>query len=134
MREAGKETLFHPIPPVWDARSRVLILGSFPSAKSRAAQFFYGNPQNRFWRVLAAVLACPPPETTPEKKALLLAHGVALWDVIARCDIRGSADASIENAVPNDLSPILAGADIRAIYCKGAASHDLYQINLFPVT
>ncbi len=126
MREAGKETLFHPILPVWDARSRVLILGSFPSAKSRAAQFFYGNPQNRFWRVLAAVLACPPPETTTEKKALLLAHGVALWDVIASCEITGSSDASIKNVTANDISVILENAPIERIFVNGGTAAKMY--------
>ena len=79
-------TAEHNIPPVWDERSRILILGSFPSVKSREGQFFYHHPRNRFWRVLAAVLGCEVPGTIPEKKAMLLAHGVALWDVIASCD------------------------------------------------
>lgn len=128
------EHIIHPIPPLYDERSRVLILGSFPSVKSREAQFFYGHPQNRFWRVLAAVLGCPAPQTVPEKKAMLYAHRIALWDVIGNCDIEGSADSSIRNAVPNDLTPILQTADIQAIYCNGATSYKLYRKHLAPQT
>ena len=105
----------HPIPPVYDSRSRVLILGSFPSVKSREEGFFYGHPQNRFWRVLSAVLGCSVPLSVEDKKRMLLQHRVALWDVIASCEITGSADSSIKNAVPNDLNVILGGAPIEAI-------------------
>ena len=94
-----KQAQLHTIAPVYDENSRILILGSFPSVKSREAAFFYGHPQNRFWRVLAAVLGEETPQTTAEKKSLLLRHGVALWDVIASCDIAGSSDASITNVV-----------------------------------
>ena len=128
------EHIIHPIPPLYDAQSRILILGSFPSVKSREAQFFYGHPQNRFWKVLAAVLDCPVPQTIPEKQAMLHANHIALWDVIASCDIEGSSDSSIKNAVPNDLTPILTTADIRQIYCNGATSHRLYQKYLAPLT
>lgn len=99
--------LEHPFPPVFDQNSRILILGSFPSVKSREQGFFYGHPQNRFWRVTAAVMACPVPETVEEKRAFLLSNGIALWDVIAACEIENSADSSIRNAVANDLSRIL---------------------------
>ena len=134
MEKAAEALLAHPIPPVWDARSRILILGSFPSVRSREAGFFYGHPQNRFWRVLAAVLDCPVPGTTAEKRELLLGHGVALWDVIARCAIRGSSDASIGRAEPNDLRAILAGADIRRIFCNGGTAFALYEKHLLPAT
>lgn len=127
-----KQHLIHPIAPVWDENSRVLILGSFPSVKSREEQFFYGHPQNRFWRVLSAVLNCPLPETVEEKRRMLLSHRIALWDVIASCEIEGSADASIANAVPNDLAPIFAAADIRAVYCNGGAAWALYQKHILP--
>ena len=116
----------HPIAPVWDSASRVLILGSFPSVRSREAMFFYGHPQNRFWKVLSAVLGCECPGSVEEKRAMLLHHHVALWDVIASCEITGSSDSSIKNAVPTDLSPILAGADIRAVFCNGRTAHTLY--------
>ena len=128
------EHIIHPIPPLYDGQSRILILGSFPSVKSREAQFFYGHPQNRFWRVLSLVLDVPTPRTVPEKQTMLHRHHIALWDVIGRCDIEGSSDSSIKNALPNDLTPILQAADIRAIYCNGATSHRLYQKHLAPQT
>ena len=119
--EKAKQT--HPFPPLYDARSRVLILGSFPSVRSREQQFFYGHPQNRFWRVLAAIFGEPLPQSIEEKSALMLRHGLALWDTIAACEIAGSSDASITNVVPNDLRPILDGAEIRAIFCNGGTSY-----------
>lgn len=127
------EHIIHPIPPLYDAQSRILILGSFPSVKSREAQFFYGHPQNRFWKVISAVYHCPLPQTIPEKQAMLHAHHIALWDVIQSCDIEGSSDSSIKNAVPNDLTPILKTGKIRCIYCNGATSHRLYQKYIAPV-
>ncbi len=117
----------HPIAPIYDERSEVLILGSFPSVKSREAGFYYAHPQNRFWRVLAAVFGEAVPDTVDEKSALLRAHSVALWDVIASCTVTGSSDASIRNAEPNDLSHILASARIRRIYTNGATAHRLYR-------
>ena len=119
--------VLHPFPPLYDENSRVLILGSFPSVKSREQKFFYGHPQNRFWRVLAAVFDCMPPQTIDEKRAFLLSHGIALWDVIASCEITGSADSSIKNAVANDLSPILAAADIRQIFVNGETAEKYYR-------
>ena len=117
----------HPIPPLYDKQSRILILGSFPSVKSREAMFFYGHKQNRFWKVLSSVLDCPLPVTVEEKKEMLLSHGIALWDVIASCEIYGSSDSSIRNVVPNDLSVILEQADIKQIYANGTKSFELYQ-------
>lgn len=117
----------HPIPPVWDAHSRVLILGSFPSVKSRETAFFYGHPQNRFWRVLAAAYSEPVPQLVAEKTAFLLAHGIALWDVIASCEIAGSSDASIRRVVPNDLTEILAGSKITAVFTNGQTAGRLYR-------
>ena len=128
------EHIVHPIPPLYDADSRVLILGSFPSVKSRETAFFYGHPQNRFWRVLARVLGCEVPVCISEKSAMLHAHHIALWDVIASCDISGSSDSSIQNAVPNDLSPILNTAKIQAVFCNGTTSFHLYEHYLLPVT
>lgn len=124
----------HSIQPVYNANSKVLILGSFPSVKSREQQFFYGHPQNRFWRVLAAVLDCQVPQDIPEKKAMLLDHGIAVWDVIASCTIEGSSDASIRDVVPNDISRILDAADIRSIFANGAKSHELYRKYIYPHT
>ena len=125
--------LVHTINPVYDEQSEILILGSFPSVKSREQQFFYGHKQNRFWRVLAQVLQCDVPEDIPQKKAMLLAHHIAVWDVIASCEITGSSDASIRDVQPNDLSCILSCADIRAIYTNGGKAHQLYQKYIFPV-
>ena len=100
-------TVIHPIPPVYDKNSKVLILGSFPSVKSREYGFFYGHRQNRFWRVVAAVFDEKVPESIDEKKKLLLRNGIALWDVIHSCEISGSADSAIKNALPNDISRIM---------------------------
>ncbi len=123
--------LTHPIPPVCSQNPhtppRILILGSFPSVKSRETNFFYGHPQNRFWRVIAAVLNQPIPTTLPEKTALLENHGIALWDVIASCDIRGSSDSSITNVIPTDLSVILAKGTIRAVFTNGVTATRLYR-------
>lgn len=116
----------HPIQPVFDSASRILILGSFPSVKSRETGFFYGHPQNRFWRVLSSVLGDVTPSTVSEKRELLLKNRVAVWDVIASCDITGSSDSSIKNVTPNDLSEILLSADIRAIFTNGKTAHNLY--------
>ncbi len=126
--------IIHTIPPVFDENSRLLILGSFPSVKSREAQFFYGHPQNRFWRVLAAIFDEPVPGSHDEKRKLLLSHGVALWDVVAECDIEGSADNKISNAVPNDLSPIFARCDIRRVFVNGRTAQALYDRLLRPAT
>ena len=115
----------HPFPPLYNEASEILILGSFPSVKSREQQFFYGHKQNRFWKVMACILGCPVPETIEEKKAMLLEHHVAVWDVIGSCDITGSSDASIQNVVPNDLTPIFEHAQIRAIYANGSKSYEL---------
>lgn len=122
----------HPIPPLWSADSKTLILGSFPSVKSREAGFFYGHPQNRFWRVCAAVFSDAVPETIEEKKRFILSHGLALWDVIASCDIEGSADSSIRGALPNDIGVILQGAGIRRIFVNGKTAEKLYHQYLYP--
>ena len=116
----------HGIEPVFDRNCRVLILGSFPSVKSRESGFFYGHPQNRFWRTLAAVLKTDVPRTVEEKRAFLLANGIALWDVIASCEIEGSSDSSIRNAIPNDVERILREAPIERIFTNGTTAHRLY--------
>ncbi len=124
----------HPIPPVYDAHSKVLILGSFPSVKSRESAFFYGHPQNRFWRVLASLYEEPLPETAEEKRALLLRRRIALWDVIASCSIEGSSDSTIRGAVPNDLRPILRASGLRRIFVNGRTAEKLYRRYLEPET
>ena len=120
------ERISHPIPPLFDKNSKILILGSFPSVKSREQKFFYGHPQNRFWKVMAGILNCPLPETVEQKRKMLTDNGIALWDVIASCEISGSSDSSIKNAVPNDLSSILEGADIKKIFVNGKTPEKYY--------
>lgn len=132
--KAAPSRQVHPIAPVYDENSRILILGSFPSVKSREAAFFYGHRQNRFWKVTAAVFHAAVPETTEEKRAFLLAHHVALWDVIASCEIVGSSDSSIRSVVPNDLSVILQAAPIGRIFTNGVTAGRLYAKYLQPAT
>ena len=123
----------HPIPPVFDKTSEVLILGSFPSVKSREEGFFYGHPQNRFWRVIASIFNEKVPATVEEKKAFLLRNHIALWDVISSCDIEGSSDATIRNVTANDINIILRDADIRTIYVNGKTAYKYYQKYTQPV-
>ncbi len=124
----------HPIEPVYDKASRILILGSFPSVKSREAGFFYGHPRNRFWKVVSSIFEEDIPQTTEEKKAFLLRNHIALWDVIASCEIEGSSDASIKNVTPNDINIILAQSDIHAIYVNGKTAFQYYTKYTRPVT
>jgi len=124
----------HPIPPVWDGQAETLILGSFPSVRSRESGFFYGHPQNRFWRVLAGVFSDAVPASTAEKTDFLHRHRIALWDVIACCEITGSADSTIRNVIPNDLTEILHAAPIRKIVTNGQTADRLYRRYLLPVT
>lgn len=172
--EKGRgQRIIHPFGPLYNENSRVLILGSFPSVKSREQEFFYGHPQNRFWKVMAALFSpahhykmtkdndCQVvgkqaayypiidgsecnrmtqsyerirlPQTIEEKKALILDNGLALWDSIGSCEITGSSDASIRNAEPNDLRVITDNSDIRAIYCNGKKSLEVYNKYIEPV-
>ncbi|MBR4013883.1 MAG: DNA-deoxyinosine glycosylase [Clostridia bacterium] len=120
----------HPIAPVYDNNSKILILGSFPSVKSREEMFFYGHPQNRFWKVLAGVFAERVPESIQEKRSFLLDHKIALWDVIASCDIEGSSDSSIKNVVPNNLNTILEQSNIEEIFVNGKTAYKYYNTYL----
>ena len=117
----------HPIPPLYNKNSKILILGSFPSVKSREAEFFYGHPQNRFWKVLAGVFGTETPDTIEEKREFLLSHGIAVWDVIASCEITGSADSSIKNVTSNDLTVILNNCEIKQIFTNGRTSAQFYD-------
>ena len=119
--------VIHKIPPVYNKNSQILILGSFPSVKSREGRFFYHHKQNRFWKVLSTIVNDVMPETIDEKKDFLLKNHIAVWDVIASCDIEGSSDSSIKNAVPNDFSFILKTAPIRQIYTNGGTAYKLYH-------
>lgn len=120
-------TVTHEIQPVFDSRSRVLLLGTMPSPASREQGFYYGHPQNRFWRVLAAIFDEPVPRTIEEKRDMLLRHHIALWDVLASCEIEGASDASIRDAQPNDLARIFDAADIRAVFATGTKAGELYR-------
>lgn len=121
------EKALHQIAPVYNKDSEVLILGSFPSVKSREAGFFYHHPQNRFWKVIAGLAGSGVPETIEEKKELLLKNKIAVWDVIASCEIEGSSDSSIKNVVVNDFSSILKETKIKKIYVNGGKAEQLYK-------
>ncbi len=124
----------HPLEPVFDEHSRVLVLGTMPSPKSRETGFYYNHPQNRFWRAMAALFDEELPNTNDEKRALCLRHGIALWDVLAECTIKGASDGSIADAVPNDISWLLGKAPIEAIFCTGAKAAELYGKLCEPLT
>ena len=124
----------HTFDPVYDRNSEILILGSFPSVKSRENAFYYGHPQNRFWRVLSAVWKSELPHDIPAKRAFLLRHKIALWDVIHSCDISGSRDNSIRSIVPNDIGRILADCPIREIFANGKTAERLYIRYVQPFT
>lgn len=132
------EHVEHGFGPVWDADSRVLVLGSMPSPKSRAAGFYYMHRQNRFWPVMAALFADPadpldvPGDSPDSRRAFALRHHIALWDVIASCDIVGASDSSIRNAVPNDLTPILRDSHVTRVLTTGAKAAQLYRKLIAP--
>lgn len=119
--------IIHPFLPLYEMDSRILILGTLPSVKSRENNFYYGHKQNRFWRVVSSLYNAPVPETISGKKALLISHHIALWDVIYSCDIQGSSDSSIRNVVPTDLKQIIAHSGIQRIYANGAKTGQLYH-------
>lgn len=128
------DRVIHCIAPVYDSESRVLLLGTMPSPKSREAGFFYGHPQNRMWRVLAGIFDEPIPMETDSRRVFLLSHHIAMWDVLSACTITGADDGSIRDAVPNDLRPILELAPIRGIFTTGKKAFSLYQKHILPVT
>lgn len=128
------EHIVHSFEPVYDKDSEILILGTLPSVKSRENNFYYGHKQNRFWKVLATLLKEPVPDTIEEKKAMLLARRIALWDVIQSCDIKGSSDSSIKNVQPTDIGMILEKTNITRIYANGNKAGQLYKRYQFPVT
>lgn len=128
------ERITHPFPPLYDEKSETLILGSFPSVKSRENMFFYGHPQNRFWKVISKIYDEKLPDTIGEKKALILNHRLALWDSIRSCAIVGSSDSSVRDVVPNDISEIISNSKIDRIFCNGALSYKMYMKYIFPTT
>ncbi|HYE81666.1 MAG TPA: DNA-deoxyinosine glycosylase [Clostridia bacterium] len=129
-----KEQVKHNLEPVFDGNSRILILGTMPSRKSREAGFYYAHPQNRFWRVIAEVLSQELPITIEEKKTMLFENHIALWDVLRICNIKGSDDSSIDNPIANDMSVILSHANIKAIYTTGVKATTLYRKYCYPET
>jgi double-stranded uracil-DNA glycosylase len=124
----------HPFNPVWAADSRVLILGTIPSRRSRQQGFYYGHPQNRFWKVLAMLLQEKEPPDILARRDFLLRHKIALWDVLQGCQITGSRDSSIRSAIPNDLSELLRRSAVRAIFANGQVAAHLYRISCQPKT
>lgn len=126
--------IIHPIPPLYGKDSKTLILGSFPSVKSREAEFFYGHPQNRFWSVIPLLYGTEKPTTVEEKKKLILENGLALWDVIASCEIVGSSDSSISNVTANDLSVILQNSKVDRIFVNGKTAEKYYNKYTYPIT
>ena len=134
MKTDDMRRLEHPFGPLFSDKSRILILGSFPSVKSREQNFYYGHPRNRFWQVISALYGYPLPDTVEEKKKLILDNSLALWDSIKSCEIKGSSDSSIRNAETNDLGLILENCDIVKICCNGKKSWELYNRYIMPVT
>ncbi len=128
------KNITHPFPPLYDENSHTLILGSFPSVKSREAMFFYGHPQNRFWKLIAELYGEDVPSTIEEKSSLVLRHRLALWDSIHSCTITGSSDSSVRDVVTNDISGIIRNSKIERIFCNGALSHKMYMKFIFPST
>ena len=128
------ESIIHPFPPLFDENSKTLILGSFPSVKSRESMFFYGHPQNRFWKVLAIIFNQPIPQNIEDKKNLVLDNGLALCDSIHSCTVIGSSDSSIKDVIPNDIRDIIQNSNINRIFCNGALSHKMYMKYIFPDT
>lgn len=126
--------LIHPIQPLYNSKAEILILGSFPSVKSREAGFFYGHPQNRFWKVMARICNENLPATIEEKTNMILNHHFALWDVIHSCEITGSADSTIKNVTPNHLNEILNTANIKGIFVNGKKAEALYNKYIFKET
>ncbi|MCR4789942.1 MAG: DNA-deoxyinosine glycosylase [Treponemataceae bacterium] len=122
VKSSDYQHIIHPFPALYDGESRVLILGSLPSVKSREQNFFYGHPQNRFWKVISSIFSTEEPETIEDKKILILHNHLALWDTIFSCDIIGSADSTIKNVVPTDLNQIISDSKIERIYCNGKTS------------
>ncbi len=125
--------IIHPIPPLFDENSKTLILGSFPSVKSRESCFFYGHKQNRFWQIIAKIYNSNIPNTINEKKKLILSNNLALWDVIGKCEIEGSADSTIKNVTANDLTTILNNAPIERIFLNGKTALKYYEQLILPV-
>lgn len=127
LKDEENTMILHNIDPIYDSNSGVLILGSFPSPKSREQGFFYGHPRNRMWKVLASVFGEPFPETVDDRKSFLLRNRIAMWDVLSECEIKGASDVSIRSEKPNDLSRIFGAADIKAVFAAGSTAAKYYR-------
>ena len=128
------KTMIHTFEPIFDENSKILILGTFPSVKSREGEFYYHHKQNRFWKVISSLTKEELPETIEDKKNMLLKHQIALWDVIHQCDIYGSSDSSIKNVIPNDINLILKDCNIETIIANGEKAFQLYNKYCLPNT
>lgn len=133
LREKMNETVVHEIAPVWDKDSRILILGTMPSPKSREAGFFYMHPRNRFWRVMPVIFGEKLSDSVKDRKDFLMRHKIAIWDVLASCKISGASDSSIKNAIPNDFSQIFSESKIRHVYCTGKTAFSFWKKFCAPV-
>lgn len=131
MIDKNYDSVEHTLSPIWDINSKILILGTMPSPKSRKCNFYYAHPQNRFWRVMENLFSLTL-SSNEEKRIFLLSRGIALWDVIKSCDIISASDSSIKNVVPNDLKIITEKCDIKMIFTTGATAHRLYNKFCYP--
>ena len=123
-----REIIIHPWPPLYDERSKILILGTIPSPKSREFGFYYGHPQNIFWKTLAEVLNKPAPgQSVDERRDFALLNRIALWDVLYSCEINGASDLSIRNPVPNQFAPLLSKIKPAAIFTTGKKATELFN-------
>ena len=133
-KSSKSEYIVHPLEPVYDEHSRILILGTMPSPKSREYGFYYSHPQNRFWRILSDLYKEPLPETNGEKAAFVLSHGIALWDVLKSCRISGADDGSIKEPVPNGIASLLGRTGIKRVFTTGTKAASLYRRLCLPET
>ena len=129
-----KQIVNHTFPVCYQKDSKILILGSMPSVKSRELGFYYMHPKNRFWKVISMVLEEAIPETIEDKKEFLKRNKIALWDVIQSCEIKGSSDSSISKVIPNDIKSLLDKTDIKTVYVTGKKALELYQKYIYPTT
>lgn len=129
-----EEKIIHPFEPIFDEHSEILILGSFPSVRSRQNEFYYGHERNRFWQIISMLFNEPVPQTIEQKKLILIRHNIALWDVAQSCNIHASSDSSIRNVIPNDLSALLNKTKIKKIYANGKTAESLYNRLIYSST
>jgi len=129
-----KEKIIHPFEPIFDKNSKVLILGSLPSPKSREIGFYYGHPQNRFWKVLSKIFEEQIPSSIEGRKKFVLKYHIALWDVVKNCEIKGASDSSISNVEVNDIKGLIQKTSIKYVITTGKKADSLYQKYILPIT